>query len=149
MWFFHRSPQNTLNFDQLKLQIPIKHNERMNRIFRGKGIAASPPINNNRDAIINYGYDWDSVPNVLLYIDNSNIFESAKKHSGHKKGYRNGIPDVACRIDIGKLISKAVGHRRLLFGKLYGSEPPALDTGMHKVNLYFHAAPQFIFLYNF
>lgn len=96
--------------------------------------APLPPLpprfnRNNNPSPINYGYNWDAVPNVLLYIDNSNIFESAKKYSGRKKGYRNGIPDVACRIDIGKLISKAVGTRKLLFGKLYGSEPPALDTG--------------------
>ncbi len=95
-------------------------------------LAAPPPLPprfNRNNNPVNYGYNWDVVPNVLLYIDNSNIFESAKKHSGRKKGYRNGIPDVACRIDIGKLISKAVGPRKLLFGKLYGSEPPALDSG--------------------
>lgn len=89
-----------------------------------------PPRLTGNNNPTNYGYNLDAaVPNVLLYIDNSNIFESAKKYSGRKKGYRNGIPDVACRIDIGKLIKKAVGPRKLLFGKLYGSEPPALDTG--------------------
>lgn len=67
--------------------------------------------------------------NVLLYIDHSNIFESARKYSAKQKGYLNGLIDVACRIDVGKLVSKAVGNRKLLFGKLYGSEPPALDTG--------------------
>lgn len=91
----------------------------------------SPSANKNHFNLSprdDYG-TWIPTPNVLLYIDNSNIFESAKKHSGHKKGYRNGIPDVACRIDIGKLIARAVGTRGLLFGKLYGSEPPALDSG--------------------
>lgn len=68
--------------------------------------------------------------NILLYIDNSNVFESAKKYSGHKKGFINETPDFLCRIDIGKLIAKAVGPRGVLVGKLYGSEPPALDTGM-------------------
>ncbi len=67
--------------------------------------------------------------NILLYIDHSNIFETAKKHSAKLKKYLPGLIDVQCRIDVGKLVCKAVGERKLLFGKLYGSEPPALDTG--------------------
>lgn len=70
-----------------------------------------------------------NVENVILYIDNSNIFEESRKHSAKLKGYMEGMIDVTCRIDVGKLISKAVGDRQLLTGKLYGSVPPALDTG--------------------
>lgn len=71
----------------------------------------------------------DEPKNVLLYIDNSNIFESARIYSAKKKGYLEDFKDVACRIDIGKLLTKALRNRILLFGKLYGSEPPALDSG--------------------
>lgn len=79
--------------------------------------------------------NFDPDANVLLYIDNSNMFESAKKYSGHKKGFINETPDFLCRIDIGRLISKAVCGRDVLIGKLYGSEPPALDTGKCLENL--------------
>ncbi len=94
------------------------------------GISSSPRFNRNtsyvKTPVNNFN---DEQNNVLLYIDNSNIFESARKHSARKKGYLSGVIDVACRIDIGKLLTKALGNRVLLFGKLYGSEPPALDSG--------------------
>lgn len=68
-------------------------------------------------------FDEDEPQNVLLYIDNSNIFESARKYSAKLKGYLTGIIDVACRINYEKLVYKAVGGRELMYGKAYGSEP--------------------------
>ena len=65
---------------------------------------------------------------VLLYIDNSNIFINTQKFSASKKRYLSGVQDMCCRIDIGSLVDLACGRRELLHGKLYGSEPPALDT---------------------
>lgn len=100
----------------------------------GKRVAAAPVLpprfsRNLNPVPVNYGYDWDAVPNVILYIDNSNVFESAKKYSARKKHFIKGIPDVNCRIDIGKMVAKAVGNRNVLCGKLFGSEPPSLETG--------------------
>lgn len=77
------------------------------------------------------------VHNVLLYIGTSNVFESARKHSARKKNYLGGIIDVACRIDVGKLLTRALGNRKLLHGRLYGSEPPALDSGKFYYIKYF------------
>lgn len=91
----------------------------------------SPRFNRNRDDVKPPVYHSnDEQKNVLLYIDSSNIFESATKHSSMTKGYLSTIRDVACRIDIGKLLTKALGNRVLLSGKLYGSEPPAVDSGI-------------------
>ena len=67
-------------------------------------------------------------PKVLLYIDNSNIFINTQEFSAWKKKFPKGVKDSTCRIDIGKLVKRACDKRVLLHGKLYGSEPPALDT---------------------
>ena len=68
---------------------------------------------------------------VMVYIDNSNIFNETQKHSARKKRFLGGVIDVNCRVDVGKLMRVAVhrvARRRVIHGKLYGSEPPALDT---------------------
>ncbi|CAG7832948.1 unnamed protein product [Allacma fusca] len=65
---------------------------------------------------------------AIVYIDNSNIFINTQKHSARLKGYLPKIQDVCCRIDIGKLVDLACEGKQVLCGKLYGSEPPALDT---------------------
>ncbi|CAL8110066.1 unnamed protein product [Orchesella dallaii] len=116
--FFHRPPP------------PPPINGSNFRFPPGYQFQRPPPPRNINTNGYNHNHQPPQLPprSVLLYIDNSNIFESAKKHSSQKKGYRSGIPDVACRIDIGKLISKSIQNRRLLYGKLYGSEPPALDS---------------------
>lgn len=72
--------------------------------------------------------DYLSEEKVMLYIDNSNIFNETQKFSARKKKFLNGIRDVNCRLDIGNLVTVAVRHRDIIHGKLYGSEPPALDT---------------------
>lgn len=104
------------------------------RNSRASGISSSfksPRFNRNRDDERPPIYHSnDEQENVLLYIDNSNIFESAREHSSMTKGYHSTIIDKACRIDIGKLLTKALGNRVLLSGKLYGSEPPAVDSGI-------------------
>lgn len=70
---------------------------------------------------------------VMVYIDNSNIFISTKKHSGIKKKFLNGLWDNNCRIDVGKLVNEGRRGRDIILGKLYGSEPPALDTVWHAI----------------
>ena len=65
---------------------------------------------------------------VMLYIDNSNIFNETQKFSARKKKFLNGVKDVNCRLDIGNLVNEAIRQRDIIHGKLYGSEPPALDT---------------------
>lgn len=65
---------------------------------------------------------------VMVYIDNSNIFISTQKHSALKKKIVNGMWDNNCRIDVGKLVNEGRRGRDIIHGKLYGSEPPVLDT---------------------
>ncbi|KAJ3144027.1 hypothetical protein HDU89_000953 [Geranomyces variabilis] len=64
---------------------------------------------------------------VIVYLDNSNVFISAQQHAAKK--YKFVVPDDwRCRIDQGKLVRLACSGRTPLRAKLYGSEPPALDT---------------------
>lgn len=74
--------------------------------------------------------DFAFEANVLLYIDNSNMFESTKKYSGHKKGFIHQTPDYMCRLDVGRLMSKVLsGRTTVIPPKLYGSGTPKSDTG--------------------
>lgn len=74
--------------------------------------------------------DEDIINNgkVMVYIDNSNIFISTQKYSARKKKILNGMWDNNCRIDVGKLVNEGRQGRDIIHGKLYGSEPPVLDT---------------------
>lgn len=64
---------------------------------------------------------------VLVYMDNSNIFINAQECSAMKKNFL--VPqDPRCRIEIGKLFGIARKGRCVLQARLYGSEPPALDS---------------------
>ena len=62
-----------------------------------------------------------------VYIDDSNIFIEGQKYYAIHLNLRVSR-DPRFRIDLGKLVEIAVGGRSLCFVKLYGSEPPALDT---------------------
>lgn len=64
---------------------------------------------------------------VLVYLDNSNIFINAQECSAKKKGFVI-TQDPRCRVDMGKLFALAQNNRIVLQARLYGSEPPALDT---------------------
>src|SRR5690349_10436246 len=65
--------------------------------------------------------------NVIVYLDNSNMFINAGQYAAQKYKFR--VPsDVRCRVDLGKLVDLACDGRKALRAKLYGSEPPALDT---------------------
>lgn len=66
---------------------------------------------------------------VLVYLDNCNIFINAQEFSAKKKGFLTSISqDPRCRVDMGKLFALAQNNRDILHARLYGSEPPALDT---------------------
>ena len=62
-----------------------------------------------------------------MFIDNSNVFIEGQKYFAvhNQLKVRN---DQRFRVDIGELVSRLVGHRQICFAKLYGSEPPKLDT---------------------
>lgn len=64
---------------------------------------------------------------VLIYIDNSNIFINAQEYSALKQHFL--VPqDPRCRIEVGELFHIARKGRYVLKARLYGSEPPALDS---------------------
>jgi len=61
----------------------------------------------------------------VVFIDNSNIFIEGQKYYARHLNLR--VPqDPRCRIDIGNLLDLAVDGKTLCYGKLYGSEPPAM-----------------------
>jgi len=68
----------------------------------------------------------------VVFIDDSNIFIEAQKYYARYLKLRVK-QDPRCRLDIGKLIDLAVHGRKVCYGKLYGSEPPALDTVWNKL----------------
>jgi uncharacterized LabA/DUF88 family protein len=62
-----------------------------------------------------------------LFIDNSYVFIEGKKFCANK--LRLNVPtDKRFRIDIGKLYYALVEGREVKSARLYGSEPPALDS---------------------
>ena len=68
----------------------------------------------------------------VLFIDISNIFIEAQKYRARQLKLRVR-QDPRCRIDTGKLVDLAVHGRTMTYGKLYGSEPPAVDTMWKKI----------------
>ena len=67
-----------------------------------------------------------------LFIDDSGFLIEAQKYCARYLNLR--VPqDPRCRLDIGKLIDLAVQGRTVCYGKLYCSEPPALDTVWKKI----------------
>jgi hypothetical protein len=69
---------------------------------------------------------------TALFIDNSNLFIEGKKF--YAKYLDLLVTQDPCfRIDIGKLCDVLLEGRTLNFGKLYGSEPPSLDTVWRKI----------------
>lgn len=69
----------------------------------------------------------NQIGKVPVYLDNSNIFINAQEYSAKKKGFLIS-QDPRCRTDMGKLFAFAQNGRTVLQARLYGSEPPALDT---------------------
>lgn len=66
---------------------------------------------------------------ALVYIDNSNIFINTQLHSAKVRKLRSGFKhDKLCRIDVGRLVANATTEYGATYAKLYGSEPPKLDT---------------------
>jgi len=76
--------------------------------------------------------DTQAANQCALFIDDSNIFIEGQKYYARSLNLRVSH-DPRCRIDIGHLVDLAVGGRTVWYGKLYGSEPPALDTVWKKM----------------
>lgn len=69
---------------------------------------------------------------LALFIDNSNLFIEGKKFYAKYLSLRV-TEDPSFRIDIGCLLKVLIRGRNMNFGKLYGSEPPSLDTVWTKI----------------
>jgi len=74
----------------------------------------------------------DNQEEGVLFIDNSNIFIEGKKFYAKQQKLRVRT-DPCFRIDIGKLCQALLNGRKMSYGKLYGSEPPDLDTLWSKI----------------
>jgi uncharacterized LabA/DUF88 family protein len=81
-----------------------------------------------RERIWNMSKAKSALKPVYIFVDNSNIWISGKEVAG--KSRSNPVPsDYWYRIDYGKLLELVKGMRDLGdVPKLYGSEPPPVDT---------------------
>lgn len=69
---------------------------------------------------------------IFIFVDDSNIWIEAKKLQGKQKGYKTS-EDHRVRIDVGALTDVIACGRPVKKGKLYGSEPPPVDTVWKKI----------------
>ena len=92
-----------------------------------------PPASHLSD---NDAADDDSpgkLPGIWIFVHQSNMWIEAKKLYGRQKGFKSDIEDHRVRIDMGKLADVLAGGREEVKGKLYGSEPPPIDTVWKKI----------------
>ena len=69
---------------------------------------------------------------IWIYVDDSNIWISAKKLAASAKRLKTK-EDHRVRIEIGRLTSVVARNRPVAQGFLYGSEPPPVDTVWEKI----------------
>ena len=70
---------------------------------------------------------------VFIFVDDSNVWIEAKKLAANKLNLKS-VEDPRLRMDIGKITDVVAKNRKVAWGTLYGSEPPALDSVWHKIN---------------
>lgn len=64
-----------------------------------------------------------------VFIDNSNLFIEGQKFYARRKKLRASVPqDIRFRIDMGRMLLALLQGREKIYAKLYGSEPPAVDS---------------------
>ena len=68
-----------------------------------------------------------TLPRVWIFVHQSNMWIEAKKLYSKQKGFMTD-QDHRVRIDMGKLADVLGRDREEVKGKLYGSEPPPIDT---------------------
>lgn len=68
-----------------------------------------------------------STRGVWIFVNDSNIWIEAKKLQGKHKMFKTS-EDHRVRMDMGKLSDVLAKGRPIQHGKLYGSEPPKIDT---------------------
>ena len=68
-----------------------------------------------------------ALPGIWIFVHQSNMWIEAKKLYSKLKGFMTD-QDHRVRIDMGKLADVLGSGREEVIGKLYGSEPPPIDT---------------------
>lgn len=90
-----------------------------------------PPASHLSDDQVTLATDDESsagkLPGIWIFVHQSNMWIEAKKLYGRQKGFKSD-QDHRVRIDMGKLADVLAGGREEVKGKLYGSEPPPIDT---------------------
>lgn len=71
--------------------------------------------------------ETERLPGIWIFVHQSNMWIEAKKLYSRMKGFVTD-QDHRVRIDMGKLADVLGGGREELTGKLYGSEPPPIDS---------------------
>ena len=69
---------------------------------------------------------------VWMFVNDSNIWIEAKKLQSKHKMFKTG-EDHRVRMDMGKLADVLAKGRPIRQGRLYGSEPPSIDTVWEKI----------------
>ncbi|XP_068754085.1 uncharacterized protein [Montipora capricornis] len=64
---------------------------------------------------------------VFIYVDNSNVWIEGKKLAAKQQKLKC-LEDPRMRLDIGKVADVVANGRHVVWGVLYGSEPPPIDT---------------------
>ena len=72
------------------------------------------------------------LPRVWIFVHQSNMWIEAKKLYSRQKGFVTD-QDHRVRIDMGKLADVLGGGREEVKGKLYGSEPPPIDSVWERI----------------
>ena len=69
---------------------------------------------------------------VFIYVDDSNMWIEAKKLAAGRSKLKC-VEDPRLRLDIGKVADVVAMGRDVVWGALYGSEPPPIDTVWQKI----------------
>lgn len=88
-------------------------------------VASSDPVLGLEDEVLD-SITIQETNGVAVFFDNSNLFWEGQKASQRRLLLRT--QDVRFRIDMGALAELAIANRPVFVKRLYGSEPPALDS---------------------
>ena len=72
---------------------------------------------------------------IYIFVDDSNMWIEAKKLSSKRLKLKTR-EDPRIRFDIGKVTDAVARGREVVHGKLYGSEPPTIDSVWRKIEDY-------------
>ena len=92
----------------------------------------SPVVADQRHDVSRLASTNEADGRIWIFVHQSNMWIEAKKLYGRQKGFVTD-QDHRVRIDMGKLADVLGGGREEVKGKLYGSEPPPIDSVWQRI----------------